>query len=168
MVGSGYPRSLVCTYQVHRLVAHRILTSLRSSLSHGTPPNIISENHDVPSPKSDMFLAANAPTAHRSASVSFVYLCRLTSILGDMLPLVYSLKPNYKDAWKTIRRVECALDEWEDDLREHSDGAGQGNVQGTNMPCSSGLWFCYLTLRLMLKRLAFRVRSTRSLTTCNN
>jgi hypothetical protein len=141
-----------------------MLTSLRSSLSHGTPPNIVSENHDVPLPKPETFLAASAPAA-QSTSIPFYYLCRLTSILGGILPLFYSLKPNYKDAWKSIRRTKCALDEWEDDLSEHYDEVRQRNVHGAVLPCSSGLWFCYLTLRLMLNRLAFRVRLNRFMIT---
>lgn len=139
------------------------LTPLRSSLSHGTPPNIVSENHDVPLPEPDSLPTADVPTTQRSASISFYHLCRLTSILGGILPLVYSLKPNYKEAWKSIRRTECALDEWEDDLPEFLDQARQCGTQDSEKRCSSGLWFYYLTLKLMLNRLAFRVRLRQSM-----
>lgn len=117
------------------------------------------DNHDVPLPNTDTFISSSAPEACRRASTSFYHLCWLTSILGDILPLVYSLKPNYKEAWKSIRRSECALDDWEDALPDYLGRSEQDDVSRTNSkPWSSGLWFYYLTLKLMLSRLAFRVR----------
>jgi len=130
----------------------------RSSLSHGTPPNIVSEHHDVPFPTPEMLLSPDLPAAHRGAVLSFYHLCRLTSILGCILPLVYSLKVNDKEAWRTIRRTECALDEWEEELSEHNDKTTWDDAQGTSKPRAAGLWFYYLTVKLMLNRLAFRVR----------
>jgi len=118
----------------------------------------VRDNHDVPLPDPNTYVKSSAPEAHRRASTSFYHLCWLTRILGDILPLVYSLKPNYKEAWKVIRRNECDLDEWEDALPDYlgqveHDGASQIGSK----PWSSGLWFYYLTLKLMLNRLAFRV-----------
>ncbi|WPG98196.1 fungal-specific transcription factor domain-containing protein [Acrodontium crateriforme] len=129
-----------------------------SSLSHGTPPNIARDDHDVPLPKLESFLVSTAPEARQRALVSFYHLCRLTAILGDILPLVYSLALNYKEAWKKMRRIECALDEWEDSLPGYlSDGRQNDRRETAGKPWSSGLWFYYLTLRLMLNRLAFRI-----------
>lgn len=133
------------------------LTSHRSSLSHGTPPNIVSENHDVPLPAPDMFPSADTSVAHRSAAISFYCLCQLTSILGGILPLVYSLKTNCKEAWKIIRRTECALDEWEDELSYYHDRTRRDDTQETDKFRDVGLWFYYLTVKLMVNRLAFRV-----------
>jgi hypothetical protein len=130
----------------------------RSSLSHGTPPNIVSEHYDVPFPAPENLLSPDTSAAHRGAVMSFYYLCRLTSILGGILPLVYSLKSNDKEAWRTVRRTECALDEWEEELSEHHDKTRWDDAQGTNKPRTAGLWFCYLTVKLMLNRLAFRAR----------
>jgi len=139
-----------------------MLKITRSSLSHGTPPNIVRDNHDVPLPNPDSFINSGAPEAHRRASTSFYHLCRLTSILGDILPLVYSLKSNYKEAWKSIRRSECAIDDWEDTLPDYLRQPDHDGVpQMDSKPWSSGLWFYYLTLKLMLNRLAFRVRVLR-------
>lgn len=56
-----------------------------------------------------------------------------------------------------MRRIECALDEWEDTL---SDSFGEDNGFSGHesvLRRSSSLCFCYLTLKLMLKRLAFKV-----------
>lgn len=141
-----------------RLARLVILTGRRSSLSHGTPPNIVRDNYDVPLPSPDTFIKTNAPEAHRRASTSFYHLCWLTRILGDILPLVYTLKPNYKEAWKVIRRNECALDDWEDALPEYLCRTEHETApQIDSKPWSSGLWFYCLTLKLMLNRLAFRV-----------
>ena len=73
------------------------------------------------------------------------------------MPLVYSLKTNYKEAWKMIRRTECALDEWEDELSDYHDRTGRNETQEMNKPRDVGLWFYYLTVKLMVNRLAFRV-----------
>jgi len=118
----------------------------------------VRDNHDVPLPHPSTFVKSSATEAHRRASTSFYHLCWLTRILGDILPLVYSLKPNYKEAWKVIRRNECDLDDWEDALpdylgRAEHDGASQSDSK----PWSSGLWFYFMTIKLMLNRLAFRV-----------
>lgn len=104
-----------------------------------------------------MFPAGDSNAMNQNTSNSFYYLCRLTSILGGILPLVYSLKPNYKEAWKSIRRTECALDEWEDEVPECLDGLRRSREQYSSKPRAGGLWFYYLTVKLMLNRLAFRV-----------
>ena len=76
---------------------------------------------------------------------------------------MYTLKPNYKDAWKVIRRNECALDDWEDALPDYLGQTEQESVSHIDgKPWSSGLWFYYLTLKLMLNRLAFRVCDPRN------
>jgi hypothetical protein len=119
----------------------------------------VRDNYKVPLPEPNTFVKSNASEAHRRASTSFYHLCWLTRLLGDILPLVYSLKPNYKDAWKVIRRNECDLDDWEDALPDYLGRAEHDIVPQTDSkPWSSGLWFYYLTLKLMLNRLAFRVR----------
>jgi len=147
----------------HIVLAKVMLMFPRSSLSHGTPPNIVSENHDVPFPTPETLLLSDVP-AHRGALMSFYHLCRLTSILGRILPLVYSLKANDQEAWRTIRRTECALDEWEEELSEHHEKARWDDEQDSNEPRAAGLWFYYLTVKLMLNRLAFRVHLQHQMT----
>lgn len=111
----------------------------------------------MPLPEPEVALTANGAAEPQSTASSFHHLCALTGILGDILPLVYSLKPNYKEAWKSIRRIECALDEWEDALPEHLAEAEQDPAAQENSSRPSGLWFYYLSMKLMLNRLAFRV-----------
>lgn len=70
-----------------------------SSIAHGTPPNIRQENCDVPLP---------TPEAENDdASASFRQLCSISEILGDILPLIYALRMEPKDAEKSVRGLEC-------------------------------------------------------------
>jgi hypothetical protein len=104
----------------------------------------------------EYLLAKNATETQKMASSSFFHLCSLTNILGEILPLVYSLRTEDDGFWKAIRRLECSLDDWEDKLPKYlswesanSPGYGDGS-------CS--LWFCYLSVRLLLHRLPLKVR----------
>ncbi|KAK6440373.1 hypothetical protein LTR95_003399 [Oleoguttula sp. CCFEE 5521] len=127
-----------------------------SSLSHGTPPNVTSGQYDVPIPEPGSFVVDDASTREQRAGVVFHQLCRLTAILGEMLPVVYSLRADIQQDWKTIRRIESALDTWEDALPEFLDLSSREIQQGDNERSSTSLWFYYLTLKLLLKRLAFK------------
>lgn len=45
---------------------------------------------------------------------SFVALCKLTKILGQVLPLIYVLRRDSLDStMKLLRRIETLVDEWE-------------------------------------------------------
>lgn len=92
------------------------------------------------------------------ATETFPYLCRLTKLLGELLPIIYSLRANNTEHWKQIRRTECALDDWLDDLPDCLNPIKESTDQVRKGPGASGLWFCYLSLRLVLDRLAFKVR----------
>lgn len=76
-----------------------------------------------------------------------------------MLPLVYTVHPNPEATWKSIRRVEYLLDEWEDALPDYLNGKRRGSHGAFNINGASNLWFCFLSLKLLLHRLAFRVGS---------
>lgn len=99
-----------------------ILTISRASLSHGTPPHVHSSQWDVPRPEIDSLLVGTVHTdssshARMQGAKTFIALCDLTEILGNILALVYTLKPS-KDhnCLRSLRRLEATLDEWEDDL----------------------------------------------------
>ena len=84
----------------------------------------------------------------------FVSLGLLTKTLGRILAMVYSLKGPHDDAQRTIRQIECRLDDWE--------VAVETNLAATNHDSEdvngkSNVWFCYLSVRLLLARVAFRV-----------
>ena len=124
-----------------------------SSLTHGTPPNVHVQNFDVPLPSEESLSLAGTSSEFVTSSSVFVGLCSLTRVLGDLLPLIYTLRPEPVDMWRRIKRLGCSLDELEDlpSLQWGHAGAGVSNGK-------SNLWLCFLTLRLVLSRVALRVR----------
>lgn len=141
--------------------AYRLLCPIaddhRSSLAHGTPPNINSSNWDVSAPSTATLISNGSSTHHVRSFESFVHLCSLTKILAEMLPLVYDLHPIEESTWKTIRRLEHRLDVWQDalpDYLRHKAPQHPSDING-----ASNLWFCYLSVQLLLCRLALRVRT---------
>jgi hypothetical protein len=123
-----------------------------SSLTHGTPPNIHMQNCDVPLPSEESFSPADSSTVRATSSINFVGLCSLTRVLGDILPLIYTLRPEPADMWRNIKRLECSLDDLDilPHFRRDHTGAGVSNGK-------SNLMLCFLTLRLVLSRVALKV-----------
>ncbi|KAI7342759.1 hypothetical protein KC354_g16099 [Hortaea werneckii] len=131
-----------------------VINDFWSSLAHGIPSNISPSNYDTPLPSVVSIAGPSATEEIKKAAASFVHLCTLTQILADLDPLVYSLNATQKDIGKRIRRLECDLDSWEDSLPDFlrvDCGARAGHVNG-----SSNLWFCFLSLKVILCRCAFR------------
>jgi hypothetical protein len=128
-----------------------------SSFAHGTPPTIHTSNYDVPLPTQTSLLALGTTETRRRALETFLRLCSLTRILSNILPLVYSLAPNYEDMWKQTRRIECSLDEWETDLPESLQCADNINEHPDGTNGLSSLRFCFLAVKLLLYRVAVRV-----------
>jgi hypothetical protein len=124
-----------------------------SSLGHGIPPSISRHNYDVPIPTLDSLLTANASDATQQATTSFLHLCKLSQILGDVLPFVYSLKPDIDEVWRNLRKVECALDDWIDELPQYLKPSQSVTV----VDGKSNLWFSYLSVKVLICRLAFKV-----------
>ncbi|KAJ0426726.1 fungal-specific transcription factor domain-containing protein [Aspergillus carlsbadensis] len=94
-----------------------------ASLSHGTPPHIHQSQWDVPLPGTDSLLVdlttgqGCPPDARVQGGHSFVALCSLTTILGQILPLIYALETQSLDhSFRTLRRHETTLNEWEEGL----------------------------------------------------
>ena len=100
-------------------------------------------------------MATSGGSTH--ATGTFPHLCRLTKVLGELLPIIYSLRANNSEHWKQIRRAECALDDWLDALPDCLNQTKEPMDQIFNIPRASSLWFCYLSLQLVLNRLAFKV-----------
>jgi hypothetical protein len=116
-----------------------------SSIGHGTPPTINPHYHDVPIPCFTNL--AQAPLQ------SFVHLCKLSRILGDMLPLVYSLRQTSDATKRQLRKIECNLDDWVVELPEYLQPTHEtpSRVNG-----GSNLWFAYLSLRVLVCRVSFK------------
>ncbi|KAE8393677.1 fungal-specific transcription factor domain-containing protein [Aspergillus alliaceus] len=126
-----------------------------SSFAHGISPTITKSRYDVPIPVlSDIITGPTQSDTRIKAANSFIYLCTLSEILGEVLPLVYDLNINQKEIRKQIRRLETDLDEWEDRLPSYlrRDSEETPRVSG-----SSNLQLGYLAVRLLLNRISLHV-----------
>ncbi|KAL4951991.1 fungal-specific transcription factor domain-containing protein [Aspergillus filifer] len=88
------------------------------SFGHGVPPQIARNQYDVPLPTVDALVppASRSPERVRAAHCH-IALCRLTEILGELLPLVYGLQlRSPRETSKEVRRIRTELDVWEDSL----------------------------------------------------
>ncbi|CAK1363200.1 putative transcriptional regulatory protein [Cercospora beticola] len=126
-----------------------------ASLAHGTPPLIQSQNCDVPLPNFDTEESHISDT--QSSQSLFVQLCKLSQILGQLLPFVYTLKNDPADTMRSLRRVECLVDDWETELPASLQHAGSGDCLTNGV---SNLRFCHLTIKLLLCRIAFKTTTS--------
>ncbi|KAK8228843.1 C6 transcription factor [Phyllosticta capitalensis] len=127
-----------------------------SSFAYGVPPSVLRRQYDVPLPVLSDLMTPNKHTRERKAGARcFTELCRLSQILGDILPLVYDLSEPRKDVWKDLRRFECSLDQWEERLPAHFKQTANENVSSG----ASSLHLGYLSIRLLLSRLRLRTAS---------
>ncbi|KAM3420250.1 hypothetical protein BST61_g3538 [Cercospora zeina] len=85
-----------------------------ASLAHGTPPLIQPQNCDVPLPNFDA--EDGSPSGSLSSQTLFVQLCKLSQILGQLLPLVYALHKDQNKTMRSLRHIECLVDKWEMEL----------------------------------------------------
>ncbi|KAL4911809.1 fungal-specific transcription factor domain-containing protein [Aspergillus aurantiobrunneus] len=88
------------------------------SFGHGVPPQIARNQYDVPLPTVEVLVPPASRTPERvTAAHCHIALCRLTEILGELLPLVYGLQLRTpRETSKEIRRIRTDLDVWEDSL----------------------------------------------------
>jgi len=92
-------------------------------------------------------------TCLNSAS-TFIQLCKLTQILGDILPHVYALRLDLDELWTCLRKTECALDKWRADLPPSLTLNHLPSTSDVNG--SSNLWFAFLSIKLLTCRLAVK------------
>lgn len=124
-----------------------------SSLGHGIPPTINPRYYDVPVPTPEILGTSSATEEHRRANISFMHLCKLSQILGDVLPWVYALRTEVTEVQRSLRKIECALDDWADGLPDYLR-PGSSGVSAANG--ASNLWFTYLSIKVLICRLAFK------------
>lgn len=133
---------------------HELLTYLvRSSFAHGVSPNITNRQYDVPVPTLRDLAHDGQSEEGLKASECFIHICTLSVILGEVLPLVYDLEQ--RDIWRDIRRRETELDIWEQNVSLPITGPNEQYpypISGLSSLCLS-----YLSVRLLLCRIAFRV-----------
>ncbi|KAL4867829.1 hypothetical protein BDV12DRAFT_110927 [Aspergillus spectabilis] len=130
-----------------------------ASLSHGTPPHIHKSVWDVPLPDSNSLLVNILPGQEYPSDTrlqgghSFVALCSLTTILGQILPLIYALETQpLEHSFRTLRRHETTLNEWEESLplwlRPTSPNFKREAAGALNLQLS------FLAVKLCLSRIA--------------
>lgn len=112
------------------------------------------QNYDVPLPAFETLGFSESSEACKRSATSFIHLCSLSKLLGDLLPYVYSLKPDYHDTTRAIRRIECSLDEWLANLPAYLKSPSVRNEETANG--SSSLYFCLLSMKLLLCRVVFK------------
>ncbi|KAJ9311633.1 transcriptional regulator family: Fungal Specific TF [Paecilomyces variotii] len=121
------------------------------SFGHGVPPSISKTQYDVPLPTVDVLVPSNDRNPQRvKRAYCYIALCRLTEILGELLPLVYGLQPkSVKETSKRLRHIRTNLDTWEDSLPDwlKSPQRSDAPVSGA---CSLQLGF--LALKMLICR----------------
>lgn len=100
-------------------------------------------------------------------ALSFIALCQITVILGEILPLIYTLQPQGSGhAFRALRRHETALDEWEEKLptwlRPSCDSFNRQAIGALN------LQLCYLVLKMCLWTIGLLVRLSPISITCSH
>lgn len=92
----------------------------------------------------------------KSAEV-FIALCRLSEILGDVLPLIYDLQINpHKNTAKALRKSEVDLDQWGDEISDCLDIAERKPLVPV-ISGSSSLQLGFLAVKLLIRRIRLHV-----------
>jgi hypothetical protein len=87
---------------------------------------------------------------------SFIALCELTVILGNVLPLMYTLQAQpLEQTFRTLRQHETALDQWEEGLLPWLR-PGCASFERTAAG-SLNLQLCHLVVRMCLWRIGLLV-----------
>lgn len=132
------------------------LTCPRGSFGHGVPPQISKTQYDVPLPTVDVLTPPNLRTTERvRAAQCHIYLCRLTEILGELLPLVYGLQPKLpRESSKKLRQIRTDLDMWEDSL---PDWLRAPIIHGDKIYAASSLQLAFLAVKMLVSRVELNV-----------
>lgn len=132
---------------------------IRGSFGHGVPPQIARNQYDVPLPTIDGLLPQAGRTTERvRAAHCHIALCRLTEILGELLPLVYGLQQRQpRETSKKIRQIRTDLDMWEDSLPDWLRipvNPSEDRISGT-----SSLHLGFLAVKMLVSRVEVTVSS---------
>lgn len=119
-----------------------------SSIGHGTPPTINPHYNDVPLPSS-----SGQNQVQSQSNSTFVQLCKLSRILGDILPLVYSLRETSDAMKRQLRNIECSLDDWVVELPEYLQPTCETPFKVNG---GSNLWFAHLSMKVLVCRVSFK------------
>ncbi|KAL1983398.1 hypothetical protein VTN96DRAFT_10380 [Rasamsonia emersonii] len=122
------------------------------SFGHGVPPQIAKNQYDVPLPSVEVLVTQpRATSQHIRAAHCHIALCRLTEILGELLPLVYQLQPrSARETSKKLRHIRTDLDTWEDSLPEFLRAPSQSSE--ASICGTSSLHLAFLAVKMLVCR----------------
>lgn len=132
---------------------------IRGSFGHGVPPQIAKIQYDVPLPSVDILVTSASPTSeHIKAANCHIALCKLTEILGELLPLVYRLQPkSTRETTERLRHIRTDLDLWEHSLPEWLKSPWPASESSFGGVCSLHLGF--LAMKVLVCRVELHVRA---------
>lgn len=125
------------------------------NFAQGTPPHINKAHYDVPTPTIELLASdrMNIPKHYRAAEC-YIELCRLTEIIGDVLPLIYHVRSgNDGLAAEQTSRSEIELNRWyqaRPKWIEYDEFSHRPMIPGL-----ANLQLSYLAVRMLLRRIAW-------------
>lgn len=127
-----------------------LITDYWSSIAYGAPPHIAKGYYDVPIPTLDSLLCGlgKVTVGQKCAFTCFINLCALTELLGDILPLVHGLRVDPNELYRSVEQKKIELEDLGTRIPEW--------LPHPNRPGSSNLWFFFLSIKLVLSRVALR------------
>lgn len=125
------------------------------NFAQGTPPYINRDHYDVSIPTMEMLCIQSSGTNRQSdAAKCYIQLCKLTEIVGDILPIIYHVRSG-NDAAAAGRRLQAdtALENW---LEEQPEGFNLQDVgKRQHILGLPNLQLSYLATRMLLRRIAW-------------
>ncbi|EHY55049.1 uncharacterized protein HMPREF1120_03205 [Exophiala dermatitidis NIH/UT8656] len=167
------------------------------NFAQGTPPYIQKGHYDVPLPTVELLTRGRAGSTtnnspsnsgyfspdnsnsndlkHTRAAEVYIHLCRLTEIVGDVLPLIYHIRSGHNDslAAEQTSRSEIELNRWIESVPSWLSHQLSELSNNHNRPLSSqvpipaqvpgllNLQLSYLSVRMLLRRIAWHEISQR-------
>lgn len=131
------------------------------NFAYGTPPYISKNHYDVPIPTLEILTSGRSNSVkHVRAAEVYIHFCKLTEIVGDVLPLIYHIRSgNDSIAAEQTSRSEIELNRW---IESRPSWLNLNEFQ--NRPAVPGLvnlQLSYLAVRMLLRRIAWHEISQR-------
>ena len=131
------------------------------NFAQGTPPYISKNHYDVPLPTIELLTAGRQNSVkHVRAAEVYIHLCKLTEIVGDVLPLIYHIRSgNDGIAAEQTSRSEIELNRW---IESRPSWLNLNEFQNRpSVPGLLNLQLSYLAVRMLLRRIAWHEISQR-------
>lgn len=131
------------------------------NFAQGTPPYISKGHYDVPLPTVELLTHGRGGSVkHARAAEVYIHLCRLTEIVGDVLPLIYHIRSgNDSIAAEQTSRSEIELNRW---MESRPSWLNLNDFHNRPpVPGLVNLQLSYLSVRMLLRRIAWHEISQR-------